>query len=38
VIELLDVDGETCARVNIVAANQFGDQKIVGEAVVALAA
>jgi hypothetical protein len=24
--------------VNIVAANQFGDQKIVGEAVVALAA
>jgi acyl dehydratase len=38
VIELLDVDGETCARVNIVAANQFGDQKIVGEAVVALSA
>jgi acyl dehydratase len=33
-----DIDGERCARVKLVAANQFGLSKIVGEALVAVAA
>jgi acyl dehydratase len=37
VVELLDFDGEACARVVLASTNQYGQQKIVGEAVVALA-
>ena len=34
--ELIDLDGEPCARVAVVAANQYGQQKIIGEAIVAV--
>lgn len=37
VIELLELDGESCARVAVTSANQYGQNKIVGEAIVALA-
>lgn len=37
VVELLDFGGEACARVSVASTNQFGQQKIVGEAIVALA-
>jgi acyl dehydratase len=36
VIELLEVDGERRARLAIRCTNQYGDDKLVGEAVVAL--
>jgi acyl dehydratase len=35
VVELLELDGEACARVALASTNQYG-QQIVGEAVVAL--
>lgn len=37
VVELLDFEGEQCARIALVSANQFGQNKIVGEAIVAIA-
>lgn len=37
VLELLDRDGEACARVAVSSSNQYGQNKIVGEAIVALA-
>jgi acyl dehydratase len=37
VVELLDLDGEACARVAVSSSNQYGQNKIVGEAIVALA-
>lgn len=37
VVELLDLDGEACARVAVSSFNQYGQNKIVGEAIVALA-
>ena len=37
VVELLDLDGEPCARVAVSSANQYGQNKILGEAIVALA-
>jgi len=37
VTELLELDGEACARVAVLSANQYGQQKLVGEAIVALA-
>ena len=37
VVELLALDGEACARVAVTSANQYGQTKIVGEAIVALA-
>lgn len=37
VVELMDIDGEPCARVALSSANQYGQKKIVGEAIVALA-
>lgn len=37
VVELLELDGEACARVAVSSANQYGQSKIVGEAIVALA-
>ena len=37
VVGICDVDGERCARVQVSSANQFGQLKIVGEALVSLA-
>jgi acyl dehydratase len=37
VVELIDIGGEACARVAVTSANQYGQNKIVGEAIVALA-
>lgn len=37
VVELMDLDGEACARVAVTSTNQYGQPKIVGEAIVALA-
>ena len=37
VVELMDIDGERCARVALTSSNQYGQNKIVGEAIVALA-
>ena len=37
VVELMDFEGEACARVALTSANQYGQSKIVGEAIVALA-
>ena len=37
VVELVDLDGEACARVAVTSTNQYGQNKIVGEALVALA-
>jgi acyl dehydratase len=37
VVELLEFEGESCARVAVASTNQYGQQKIVGEAIVALA-
>ncbi len=37
VIEIVDAGGERCARVEVSTANQFGQVKIAGEALVALA-
>jgi acyl dehydratase len=36
VVEKLDVNGERCLRIELQSANQFGQTKIVGEALVAL--
>lgn len=36
-LELLEIDGEPRARLQVKAENQFGQAKVVGEAVVALA-
>jgi len=36
VVEKLEADGERCVRVEVHSANQFGQTKIVGEALVAL--
>jgi acyl dehydratase len=37
VVELMHLDDEACARVTVSSANQYGQIKIVGEAIVALA-
>ncbi len=37
VVEKLELDGERCVRIELQSANQFGQAKIVGEALVALA-
>ena len=37
VVELLQLDGEACARVTLSSTNQYGQNKILGEAIVALA-
>ncbi len=37
VVELLELNGEACARVAVTSSNQYGQNKIVGEAIVALA-
>ena len=37
VVEKLEQDGEQRARIEVVAANQYGEKKVVGEALVALA-
>jgi acyl dehydratase len=37
VLELMELDGEACARLALSSSNQFGQNKIVGEAIVALA-
>ncbi|WP_028602122.1 MaoC family dehydratase [Ottowia thiooxydans] len=37
VVELMERAGEACARVTVTSANQYGQTKIVGEAIVALA-
>jgi len=37
VVELMELDGESCARVAVSSTNQYGQNKIVGEAIVALA-
>lgn len=37
VVELMELDGEACARVALSSSNQFGQNKIVGVAIVALA-
>ena len=36
IVEKLEVNGELCVRVELQSANQFGQTKIVGEALVAL--
>jgi acyl dehydratase len=36
VVEKLDRDGERCVRIELLSTNQFGQIKIVGEALVAL--
>jgi acyl dehydratase len=36
VLEKLEQDGERRVRVEIIAANQYGDKKVVGEALIAL--
>lgn len=36
VVEKLEADGERCVRIEVQSANQFGQTKIVGEALVAL--
>lgn len=36
VVELMELDSEACARVVLSSSNQFGQNKIVGEAIVAL--
>lgn len=36
VVELMELDGEPCARVSVSSINQYGQSKIVGEAIVAL--
>ncbi len=36
VVERLEHEGETCVRIELQSANQFGQTKIVGEALVAL--
>lgn len=36
VVEKLEMDGERCVRIEVQSANQFGQTKIVGEALVAL--
>jgi len=36
VVEKLETDGERCVRIAVQSANQFGQTKIVGEALVAL--
>ncbi len=36
IIELLDIAGEPCAKIQLRVANQLGESKLVGDAVVAL--
>lgn len=36
VVEKLETDGERCVRIEVKSANQFGQTKIVGEALIAL--
>ena len=36
IIELLDIAGEPCAKIQLRVANQLGENKLVGDAVVAL--
>ena len=36
VVELLDHDGERCARIELLNENQYGQAKVLGEALVAL--
>ncbi|MGH8790709.1 MAG: MaoC/PaaZ C-terminal domain-containing protein [Cupriavidus necator] len=36
VIEHVDVQGEPCARIDLDVKNQYGEQKVLGEAVIAL--
>jgi hypothetical protein len=36
VVEKLEQNGERCVRIEVQSANQFGQTKIVGEALVAL--
>jgi len=36
VMEMVELDGERCARVAVSASNQYGQNKIIGEAIVAL--
>lgn len=36
VVEKLELDGETCVRVEVQSANQYGQTKIIGDALVAL--
>jgi acyl dehydratase len=36
IVEKLDCDGERCVRIELKSANQFGQTKIVGEALIAL--
>jgi acyl dehydratase len=36
IVEKLDVNGERCVRIELHSANQFGQTKIIGEALVAL--
>jgi hypothetical protein len=36
VVEKLEQNGERCVRIEVQSANQFGQSKIVGEALVAL--
>ena len=38
VVELVEVDGERCARVQIATTNQYGQDRIVGDAIVAVEA
>jgi acyl dehydratase len=37
VVDLIDRDGERCAKLEVQTANQYGQVKILGEAIVALA-
>jgi acyl dehydratase len=37
VVELMELDGEACVRIVLKSSNQFGQNKIMGEAIVALA-
>ena len=37
VVELLERNGECCARIEVSATNQYGQTKIAGEALIALA-
>jgi len=36
VVELMELEGEACARISLASSNQFGQNKIFGEAIVAL--
>jgi acyl dehydratase len=38
IVEKLEYDGEQCVKIAITCANQYGEDKLVGEAIVAIAA